>query len=73
MSHQAVILKTSEAQILQRGEDVILEDAAEEAALEREVNRMLDDLEQQNAGEFQRHKMFLMLKKKLAQEKGFVL
>ena len=41
--------------------------------LDREVNLMLDKLEQSNSGEFQRFKMFPMLKQKLAKEKKVIL
>ena len=38
-----------------------------------EVNRILDDLEKQNPGGFERRKMFSMVKAKLAKQKGIVL
>ena len=41
--------------------------------LDAEVNRMMDDLEKQSSGEFQRYKMFPMLKKRLAKEKKIIL
>jgi len=41
--------------------------------LDVEVNRLMDDLERQNPGEFQRFKMFPLLKKRLAKEKGIIL
>jgi hypothetical protein len=44
-----------------------------ESDLDHEVNRMMDELERQNPGEFQRYKMFPMLKKRLAKEKGIIL
>jgi hypothetical protein len=34
---------------------------------------MMDDLERQNPGGFQRFKMFPMLKRRLAKEKGIIL
>lgn len=46
---------------------------AEEAALDEEVHRKLEELERNHGGEFDRHKMFPMLKRKMAEEKGFIL
>ncbi len=66
-------IKVPEDQVLQRATAVLHEDIAREVSLEREVNVMLDDLERKNPGEFQRSKMFTMLKKRLAQEKGIIL
>lgn len=45
----------------------------EEVQLDQEVETMMDQLENQNPGGFQRYKMFPLLKKKLAEKKGFVL
>ena len=59
--------------VLERAIAIIRGDFDREAALDREVNRMMDDLERQNPGEFQRFKMFPMLKKRLAKEKGIIL
>ena len=44
-----------------------------ESDLDREVNQMLDQLERTNAGEFQRFKMYPILKQKLAKEKKVIL
>lgn len=64
--------KTKEA-ILSRGKELLNEDFAKEAELDKEVMRMVDDLERQQGDQFERHRMFLMLKKKVAEERGFVL
>lgn len=53
--------------------DILKKNLEEEAALEREVEAMLNQLEQQNPGAFERYKMYPLLKKKLAEQKGFVL
>jgi hypothetical protein len=80
---EAILRGLKEQQVIQfkEKEDVVTEkafayiraDYQREAELDREVNRMMDDLERQNPGEFQRYKMFPMLKKRLAKEKGIVL
>ncbi|NJL25804.1 MAG: DUF507 family protein [Calothrix sp. SM1_5_4] len=74
LKDQKVIqFKEKEEAVLDRAMAIIRADFAREAELDREVNRMMDDLERQNPGAFQRYKMFPMLKKRLAKEKGIVL
>lgn len=68
-----VTFKVPEERILKRGLELLEQEFAKEVALEQEVWGMLDDLEKQNPGQFDRHKMFLMLKKRLAKERGMVL
>lgn len=53
--------------------DLINEDYQKEAMLEREVNDQLDKIEREQTNQFERHKMFKMLKAKLADERGIVL
>jgi hypothetical protein len=74
LKEQKVIqFKEKEEMVRERATALIRSDFAREAELDREVNRMMDDLERQNPGEFQRFKMFPMLKRRLAKEKGIVL
>ena len=74
MDEQKVVeFKDKPDVVLQRAITLIREDLAREAALDAEVNRMMDDLERQNPGAFQRFKMFPLLKKRLAKEKGIIL
>ncbi len=74
LKEQKVIeFKESEEAVRERAFAIIRADFAREAELDREVNRMMDDLERQNPGEFQRYKMFPLLKRRLAKEKGVVL
>jgi hypothetical protein len=74
LKEQKVIqYKEKEEAVLERAMSIIRADYEREAALDREVNKMMDDLERQNTGEFQRFKMFPMLKKRLAKEKGIIL
>lgn len=70
---KAVIFKEKEETVIARASEVIRQDLAREHALDQEVNKMMDDLERKNPGEFQRFKMFPMLKKRLAKEKGIIL
>lgn len=74
MKAQKVIeFKEKEDFVLQKVIAVIKSDFEREAQLDQEVNRMMDDLERKNSGEFQRYKMFPLLKKRLAKEKGIIL
>lgn len=68
-----ITFKESEEKVAHRGQELIQENFKQEVALDMEVNKMMDDLERQNPGEFQRYKMFPLLKKRLAKEKGFIL
>jgi hypothetical protein len=72
-SQNIITFKDNEEKILQRGIDIIKGDFAREARLDQEVNKMMDDLERQNPGGFERYKMFPLLKKRLAKEKGIIL
>lgn len=68
-----IIFKEDEKKVFQRALEVIKENYQEEADLEQEVIKMIDQLERTNPGEFQRYKMFPILKQKLAKERKFVL
>jgi hypothetical protein len=70
---KVITFKEKEDVVTDRAWAMIRADYHREAELDREVNRMLDDLERQNSGEFQRYKMFPMLKRRLAKEKGIIL
>ncbi len=71
--HNIITFKEKEEAVLQRAIEFIRGDFEREAKLDIEVNQMMDTLEKQNPGEFQRYKMFPMLKKRLAKEKGIIL
>lgn len=74
LKDQKVIhFKVKEEEVLERAAAIIRADFDREAELDKEVNRMMDELERQNPGEFQRYKMFPLLKRRLAKEKGIVL
>ena len=70
---KVVEFKEPEDAVLERATAIIRADFHREQELNNEVNRMMDDLERKNAGEFERYKMFPMLKKRLAKEKGIIL
>lgn len=72
-SHNVIVFKADEKKVLQRAIEVIKENYQQESNLDREVNAMLDNLERSNPGEFQRYKMFPILKAKLAKERKIIL
>ncbi len=72
-SQNAIQFKDSEEKVFKAAVAYVVADYAKEAQLDIEVNKMLDQLEKKNPGEFQRFKMFPLLKKRMAQEKGIVL
>lgn len=74
LKNQKVIqFKESEEVVLKRATEMVRADFQREAELDQEVVKMLDDLERQNPGKFQRYKMFPLLKKRLAKEKKIIL
>lgn len=68
-----ISFKVDEKKVLEKIIQVITADYQREADLDREVNVMLDQLERQHSGEFQRFKMYPILKQKLAKEKKVIL
>jgi hypothetical protein len=68
-----VTFKVDEKKALERAVAAVRDDYQREANLDRDVHKMLDDLERTNSGEFQRHKMYPILKQKLAKERKIVL
>lgn len=68
-----LLLKTDEAKVLSRIQSALLADYQREADLEKEVHQMLDQLERTHSGEFQRYKMYPILKQKLAKDKKVIL
>jgi hypothetical protein len=67
------VFKEDEKKVLARAVEIIQQEYDRESALDREVHAMLDKLEESNAGEFERYKMFPILKKKLAKDKKVIL
>ncbi len=68
-----ITFKVDEKKVLDKITQVIIADYQREAELDREINAMLDQLERQHSGEFQRFKMYPILKQKLAKEKKVIL
>lgn len=68
-----VDFKVDEKKVLARAVEIIQADYDRENQLDKDVNGMLDSLEKSNPGEFQRYKMFPILKQKLAKERKVIL
>lgn len=72
-SKKLVQFNKGKDQILHKAKEIIESDYAKEAQLDEEVNKRLDQLEREQTADFQRYKMFSMLKKKMAEEQGIIL
>ncbi len=68
-----ILFKEDEKKVHARLLEALKVDYQKELDLEKEVNKMLDDLERNNSGQFQRFKMYPLLKQKLAKEKKVIL
>jgi hypothetical protein len=72
---ELIVLKAQENAVRSKIKDVIMQNFHEEEVIEEEAREMLAtharDVKQ--AGEMDQHKMFLLIKQKLAEKKGFVL
>jgi len=68
-----VTFKEDEKKVLSRGIELLKLEIQKEIDLDKEVSKKLDDLEKTNPGEFQRHKMFHLMKAKLAKERKVIL
>ena len=71
--NNVLILKEDEKKVFARALQAVQENYQQEAQLDVDVNKMLDQLERTNSGEFQRYKMYPILKQKLAKERKIVL
>jgi hypothetical protein len=70
---QLIQFKKTEKEVYARTVELVAGDFRREDDLVREVHKMMDDLEKQNPGGFDRRKMFPLLKQRLAKQKGIVL
>lgn len=68
-----ITFKEKEEKVFVRACEIVKQDYIREQELDAEVEKMMDDLERKNPGEFQRYVMFPLLKKRLAKEKKVIL
>lgn len=71
--HQVIQFKADEKLVLEKAISAVKADYAKLDELDKEVNAMLDKLEKSNGGEFQRYKMFPLVRQKLAKERKIIL
>ncbi len=69
---ELIVIKANLGEIQNRLKAVIERNFSEEEKIEEEARRMTDSLGRESK-EVDPHKMFLLIKKKLAEKKGFIL
>ena len=72
-SQNLMTLKVDEKVVLKTIVDTITADYMREQSLEQDVHALMDQMEREHEGQFQRHRMFPMLKQKLAKERKIIL
>lgn len=74
-SKELIILKGKEADIRAKIRDIVAQNFYEEEAIEEEARKMLASHASQvrEVKEMDHYKMFVLIKQKLAQRKGFIL
>ncbi len=72
-SQNLMTLKVDEKIVLKTIVDTITADYLREQSLEQDVHALMDQMEREHEGQFQRHRMFPMLKQKLAKERKIIL
>lgn len=65
--------KDDEKKVLARMVEILKMDYQKELDLEKEVQGMIEELERTHQGEFQKYKMYPILKQKLAKERKVIL
>jgi hypothetical protein len=68
-----VIFKEDEKVVLARLNSILKGEIQKELDLDRDVNKKLDELERTNAGQFERYKMYPLLRKQMAKERKLIL
>lgn len=68
-----ITFKVDEKIVLKTIVDAITLNFKKEEQLDQDVKALMDQMEREHEGQFQRHKMFPMLKQKLAKERKFIL
>ena len=74
-SKELIVLKAQESAVRSKIKEVIVQNFRDEETIEQEAREMLASHagEVKQAGEMDQHRMFLLIKQKLAEKKGFVL
>ncbi len=72
-SQNIITFKVDEKIVMNTIIAAITNELKKEEQLDQDVHALMDQMERQHEGEFQRHKMFPMLKQKLAKERKIIL
>ncbi len=72
---ELIVFKAAEPEVRAKIRETILKNFHEEEIIEEEAREMLASHagDMRRAGDMDQHKMFLLIKQKIAQKKGFVL
>ncbi|MBX3039466.1 MAG: DUF507 family protein [Bdellovibrionaceae bacterium] len=68
-----VQFKADEKDVSEKIVAIIRAEIQKEVDLEKDVHAMLDQLERSHGGQFERHKMYPILKNKMAKERKLIL
>ena len=68
-----VRFKADEKIVFEKMTSILRGEIQKESDLEQEVHKMLDQLERSHGGQFERHRMYPLIKSKLAKEKKVIL
>ncbi len=71
--NEVITFKVDEKKVMDRALLALAQEYEKEDAIEAEAHKMVADLERQHGDGFQRHKMFQMIKAKLAKDKKVIL
>lgn len=72
-ANENVTFKVDEKKCMERALAALAEELQKEEAIEAEAHKMVEQLERQHGDGFQRHKMFQLIKAKLAKDKKVIL
>ena len=68
-----LVFKEDEKVVQARMVEILKAEYQKELDLDRDVNQKLDELERTNSGEFQRFKMYPLLRKQMAKDRKLIL
>lgn len=68
-----IVFKQDENIVLGKMNEILKKEVQKEVDLDRDVNQKLDELERTNAGQFERYKMYPLLRKQMAKERKLIL
>ena len=72
---ELIVFKAQESAVRSKIKEIVMQNFRDEEVIEQEAREMLASHagEVKQAGEMDQHRMFLLIKQKLAEKKGFVL